>query len=118
MQLTTPCFTLLLAAYAVLPAVSMPTGQEGQAGQFDWQARTPLTAPRFEAAGAVHEGLVYFLGGFAPGVRATTRCDSYDPETDTWTRLARWPSWWRDSAGASQFPSTTITFRTDRWEPR
>lgn len=72
-------FTLALA----LPAVG--------AAAAEWRERAPLPMPRFEMATAVVDGELYVFGGFGPGVRATTRVDVYDWETDRWRRAADMP---------------------------
>jgi len=46
-----------------------------------------------EAAAAVVEEKLYLLGGFyTPDLKASSRCDVYDPVSDSWTRLADTPS--------------------------
>jgi hypothetical protein len=52
----------------------------------------PSPIARFEAPGIVVDGKLYFFGGFfAPHLPATTQCDRYDPETDSWERLRDLP---------------------------
>jgi hypothetical protein len=54
---------------------------------------TPSPIPRFEAAAAVVGEKLYLLGGFyTPDLKASSRCDVYDPVSDSWTRLADTPS--------------------------
>ena len=88
---------LLLERIALRLLAGRPYATEGSQlpdpteRELRWTPLAPMEAPRFEAASAVHEGKLYVLGGFGPGVAATNRCDSYDPETDSWTRLADMP---------------------------
>jgi len=54
---------------------------------------TPSPIPRFEAAAAVAGEKLYLLGGFhTRDLKASSRCDVYDPVSDSWTRLADRPS--------------------------
>ncbi len=53
---------------------------------------TPSPIPRFEAAAAVVGEKLYLLGGFhTPDLKVSSRCDVYDPMSDSWTRLADLP---------------------------
>lgn len=77
-----------LSAIEVVPAVAGP--------EIDWKTVAPSPVSRAEAMGAVVNGKLYVLGGFmslSDGTTlAQTRCDVYDPATDTWTRLADEPT--------------------------
>lgn len=76
-------------AVAMLGMLAAPSN--GQERELDWEPLAVMEAPRFEAACIAYDGRLYVLGGFGPGVRATKRCDVYDPATDTWTRIADMP---------------------------
>ena len=85
-------FSVLFGAFAILPTMGMLADprsrlEGGQDKELTWQSLAALEAPRFQAASAVYEGKLYVLGGSGPRLVATNRCDVYDPETDTWTRL-------------------------------
>ena len=93
-------FFVLCGAFVILPAMGMladPLAESAlrssspQDKELVWQSLAALEAPRFQAASAVHEGKLYMLGGSGPRLVATNRCDVYDPETNTWTRLADMP---------------------------
>jgi N-acetylneuraminic acid mutarotase len=52
----------------------------------------PSPIPRFEAAAAVVGERLYLLGGFhTPDLKVSSRCDVYDPMSDSWTPLADMP---------------------------
>ena len=52
----------------------------------------PPPIARFEPAVAVVAGRVYVLGGFFNGqLHASARCDVFDPNANTWSRLADMP---------------------------
>ena len=60
-----------------------------------WQAAAPLPNPRNHLSGASVDGLVYAIGGqygHDAGVDDQKFLDAYDPDTDTWTRMADLPS--------------------------
>jgi regulation of enolase protein 1 (concanavalin A-like superfamily) len=53
-----------------------------------WTAGTPAPITRWEANTFTDGQKLYMFGGFYNhAVQATTRCDVYDPATDTWTQL-------------------------------
>ncbi|HEV2293735.1 MAG TPA: kelch repeat-containing protein [Tepidisphaeraceae bacterium] len=59
-----------------------------------WQAVAPSPINRAESNGAVVNGKLYVFGGLyvqSGKILATTRCDVYDPATDTWTRISDCP---------------------------
>src|SRR5258708_7893710 len=57
-----------------------------------WQPAAPLPIARFESAAETVGGKLYVFGGFFNAqVQATTRCDYYDPVTNSWTRIADMP---------------------------
>jgi N-acetylneuraminic acid mutarotase len=69
---------------------SAPTGTT-----IDWQEVAPSPIKRAEALGGVVNGKLYVMGGLYSGgsgtILATTRCDVYDPATNTWTRIKDMP---------------------------
>jgi N-acetylneuraminic acid mutarotase len=70
-----------------------------------WTTGTPSPIVRAEGLGAFVNGILYAFGGFAnQGSEATTiplqtECDSYNPATDTWTRLSTFPEPFQDAPG-------------------
>ena len=52
-----------------------------------WQAGAEMPVKRSETPAIVHKGMIYIAGGF----EADKRVDRYDPDTDTWSRLADLP---------------------------
>lgn len=84
-----PRVPLALCALSLLG--SLATRPSAQA-QCLWEALEPSPVDRFEAATTVWNDELYIFGGFdAIALTATTRCDRYDPQTDTWTQLASMP---------------------------
>ena len=68
----------------------------------DWESTAPMTLPRHSGAVVAVGGLIYVLGGIEYGntfsimgqtfdVTSGTLFEVYDPEADTWTRLADLP---------------------------
>jgi N-acetylneuraminic acid mutarotase len=60
----------------------------------DWQTVAPSPIKRAEALGGVVNGKLYVLGGLFSSngkILATTRCDVYDPATNTWKQLKNAP---------------------------
>jgi N-acetylneuraminic acid mutarotase len=54
-----------------------------------WTAGTAAPLTRWESQTFTFNGKMYIFGGFYNhAIQATTRCDVYDPTTDTWTQLA------------------------------
>ncbi|MCU7550621.1 cadherin domain-containing protein [Chitinophagaceae bacterium LB-8] len=59
-----------------------------------WKAMAPLSDPRNHPGSAVFEGKIYFIGGAHHQDAATVTqktVEVYDPNTDTWTRVADMP---------------------------
>jgi len=83
-------FVLARLAPVLVPLLGAGAQEPPTAGGA-WQERAPLPMPRFEMGTAVIDGELYVLGGFGPGVRATTRVDVYDPVADAWRRVADLP---------------------------
>jgi hypothetical protein len=77
-----------LSAIEITPAVS--------ADSIDWKTVAASPVPRAESLGAVVDGKLYVLGGFLSEsdgkIIAQSRCDVYDPVTNTWTQLADEPT--------------------------
>jgi N-acetylneuraminic acid mutarotase len=60
----------------------------------DWQTVAPSPVARAEASGTVVNGKLYAFGGYVVqdgAIIAQSRCDVYDPATNTWTRLGDMP---------------------------
>jgi N-acetylneuraminic acid mutarotase len=76
-----------LSAIEIIPASSVPA--------IDWKTVAPSPAVRAESLGRVVNGKLYVMGGLTNDstgkIIAMTRCDVYDPTTDTWTQLADEP---------------------------
>jgi len=86
--------TLAFVALAACMAQPVLGGQaEGVAGapSHGWKAMGSMPSTQYEVATVVHEGKLYVFGGFRSGSRATTRCDVFQPSTNTWHRLADMP---------------------------
>jgi N-acetylneuraminic acid mutarotase len=60
-----------------------------------WESRAASPIPRAEASGTVVNGKLYVLGGYIGddhgNIIAQSRCDVYDPATNTWTQLGDMP---------------------------
>jgi N-acetylneuraminic acid mutarotase len=53
-----------------------------------WTAGTPSPITRWESQTFSYNDKMYIFGGFYnSAIQATTRCDMYDPATDTWTQV-------------------------------
>ena len=50
-----------------------------------------MPTPRSEIQAAVADGRIYVAGGFAMGSRIVAAFEAYDPQTDSWERLAPLP---------------------------
>ena len=60
-----------------------------------WKTLAPLPSPRQHAGSAVFDGKIYYIGGqTGHDSKLTTKKDvhSYDPATDTWTKMADMPA--------------------------
>lgn len=60
-------------------------------GRLDCARAASSPIARVEALTAVIGARLYVFGGFERGLRASTRSDLYNPETDTWDRIADLP---------------------------
>ncbi|MBA3883466.1 MAG: DUF1349 domain-containing protein [Chthoniobacterales bacterium] len=81
-------------AYTGVVAAFFLAGSALVAGDsFVWINRTPCPLLRFEAVGGVAAGKLYQFSGYYTinPIKATVRCDAYDPATNAWTRLADIP---------------------------
>jgi N-acetylneuraminic acid mutarotase len=57
-----------------------------------WSTRASSPVPRGEAETAVFDNKLYVFGGYTDFTATnSTRCDVYDPATNTWTRIADMP---------------------------
>lgn len=64
------------------------------ADSFVWVTKAPCPLVRFEAVGGAAAGKLFQFSGYYTGgakLRATPECDSYDPVTNKWSRLANIP---------------------------
>jgi N-acetylneuraminic acid mutarotase len=74
-------------------------------GVSSWSAGAASPIVRAEGLGAVVNGVIYAFGGFSnQGSEATTiplqtNCDSYNPATNTWKKLATFPEAFQDAPG-------------------
>lgn len=57
----------------------------------EWSQAASLPRPRDHAAVAVHDGMIYILGGRPGHANAYRDFDRYDPRTDSWDRLPDYP---------------------------
>ncbi|MDP9175904.1 MAG: carbohydrate-binding protein [Planctomycetota bacterium] len=58
---------------------------------FAWQPGAAAPVNTFEAQSAVVNGKLFQFGGFDPVLNAMVRSDVYDPNADSWTRIADMP---------------------------
>ncbi|MDB5358408.1 MAG: hypothetical protein JWN24_4861 [Phycisphaerales bacterium] len=76
------------------PPNPTPTPPPPQSNVLDWKTVASSPVALLEAQSAVANGKLYVFGGYnvdSPNFLATTQADSYDPATNTWTRLADMP---------------------------
>jgi Kelch motif protein/K319-like protein len=91
----TPAPCTWASVHVVIPILLLAaTCQVSAADPFAWIARSACPLQRFEAAGGAATGKLYqFSGYYTTGkyIKATAECDSYDPATNIWQRIADIP---------------------------
>jgi len=73
----------LLVATAVAVAAAPPA---------QWRSGAPVPVPRTEVSAAAVGGRIVVVAGFTADGSNSGRADTYDPRTDSWTRLPDLPS--------------------------
>ena len=82
------------------PALDVPEPQLAAAATNVWTTKAPLPAPRYYAAGAVLNGLIYVVGGSVKDTVATRTVQAYNPGSNSWATKAPLPAArWAPSAG-------------------
>jgi N-acetylneuraminic acid mutarotase len=70
---------------------SFTTGQTTSAADSGWSYVAPLPSARGGAAGAILNGQLYVVGGYAGSTTGVTTVQSYDPTANSWTSRAPLP---------------------------
>ncbi|MEX2400232.1 MAG: kelch repeat-containing protein [Rhodothermales bacterium] len=79
---------IVVAVLVVIVQLFQSTTEERMAA---WTSESPSSIARTEGAGAVYEGKLFVVAGFARDVIATHVSEMYDPTSDRWSFLAPIP---------------------------
>ncbi len=89
----------------VCGVVALATSGVDAADSFEWSTKARCPLGRFEAMGGAAAGELYQFSGFntVDPILATTRCDAYNPASNTWRSITSIP---QATTHAGQVPDT------------
>jgi len=74
------------------PNIALGTVEAYDARTDTWMSKAPMPTPRYEAGGAMIDGMLYVVGGLDSSNFPTTVVEAYDAKTNTWSSRSTLPT--------------------------